>query len=352
MDGTRPENKIGEEVRASIGEWRALERRTKHFQQKASQDPRTYASLAFVQIRNSRRHIRRLLRKRFGVKVRYFWLHSEQHVASRKRFPQYPPRQPQDYYDYVQLRVMSNLLRVLDVQWATMHSAYIKAHRSGADPDVAALTALFAISRAGPLGATPSNREEPDDVLREMQAKHVAGWVGSHISLGANKSLKAVLSDKTGGSRGENFAELVKELVPSTIVAWDELQPGEPLQPGSGATNLVSRVERLLINEGNETSKLERKGRLANLETEPLSDREEYELEEFERQETLRQKLNALEGWVEQAGFSEQERRVYELDLQTSGDTEAIARELGRSKGHVRVVRKNYRDKIRKAAGL
>lgn len=43
---------------------------------------------------------------------------------------------------------------------------------------------------------------------------------------------------------------------------------------------------------------------------------------------------------------------MYELDLQMSEDTEAIARELGIGSGHVRVVRKNYRDKIRKVAGL
>jgi hypothetical protein len=70
----------------------------------------------FGQIRGHRRHVRRLLRKRFGVKVRYFWFRSEQYVACRERFPQYPPRHSEDYYDYVQFRVMSNMLRVLDAQ--------------------------------------------------------------------------------------------------------------------------------------------------------------------------------------------------------------------------------------------
>jgi hypothetical protein len=57
----------------------------------------------------------------------------------------------------------------------------------------------------------------------------------------------------------------------------------------------------------------------------------------------LRQQLNALQGWVENAKFSEQERLVYELGMKTGNDTKAIAHELGTSSGHVGVVRKRYR---------
>jgi hypothetical protein len=357
MGQARPDDHFLDEVCAHIDEWHASAKRTKDLEEKAREDPRTYASLALDFIRSRRRHIRRLLRKRFGVKVRYFGFRSEQYVACRDRFPRYPSRHPQDYYNYVQFRVMSNLLRGLDVQWAVMHSAYIKAYRSGEDPDVAALAALFSLSRSGPIGATPTIETEPDDVLREMQAKQIAGWVGSHISLDLNKSLSAVLGERTGGSRGANFVELMKNLVPATVVAWADLQPGEPLRPGSGETNLVSRAERLLINEGSEAARLERKGKFADLAASPGSDRkgeglEDADLEEFERQETLRQQLSALQGWIERAGFSEQEQRVYELDMRMGEDAQAIARELGKSDGHVRVVRKNYRDKIRRAAGL
>jgi hypothetical protein len=350
-----PEDNSLEKVRASKDEWHSLEKRRTDFEQKANENPGFYASSAFYFIRGTRRHLRRLLRRRFGVKVRYHWWRSEQYVASRKRFPVYPPRTPQDYYDYVQFRVMSNLLRVHDELWAAMHSAYIKAHRDGEDSDMAALSALFRVAGSGPWSATPTNRTEPDDFLREMSAITVAGWVGSHVSLGANKRLNAVLSEQTGGSRGRNFAEFMRNLVPATTVAWEELQPDEPLRPGNRETNLVSRVERLLINEGNEAAKLEREGKLASLENGLESDggdcgSEDVDLEEFERQETLRQQSNALQGWVERARFSEQERRVYELDKLMSEDTEAIAHELGISGGHVRVVRKNYRDKLRKVA--
>ena len=85
----------------------------------------------------------------------------------------------------------------------------------------------------------------------------MAGWVGSHVSLGVNKTLKAVLSEQTGGSSDRNFAELMRNLVSATTVAWEERQPDEPLRPGSGETNLVSRMERILIKDGKEAAKLD-----------------------------------------------------------------------------------------------
>jgi DNA-directed RNA polymerase specialized sigma subunit len=147
----------------------------------------------------------------------------------------------------------------------------------------------------------------------------------------------------------------MKNLVPAAIVAWDERQVGEPLRPGSGKTNLVSRAQRHLIKEGSEAAKLERKGKFADLEVAPGSKgegREDADLAEFEHQETLRQQLQALPGWIESAKFSEQEQLVYELDKELDEDTQTIARELGISREQVRVVRKNYHDKIRRAAGL
>src|SRR5688500_15244989 len=105
MDGAQQ----GDKVRASIDEWRAHKKLTKDFEKKANENPNVYASSAFYHIRGTRRHLRRLLRKRFGVKVRYFGFRSQQYIASRKRFPDYPPNSPRDYYDYVQFSVMSNL---------------------------------------------------------------------------------------------------------------------------------------------------------------------------------------------------------------------------------------------------
>ena len=70
MGETGPDENLLDEVRAHIDEWHASAKRTKYFEEKAREDPRTYASSAFWFIRGTRRHVRRLLRKRFGVKVR------------------------------------------------------------------------------------------------------------------------------------------------------------------------------------------------------------------------------------------------------------------------------------------
>src|SRR5918993_2868320 len=123
MDGAQQDDTVA----ASIYEWREHKKQAKDLEQKANENPNFYSSSAFYHIRGTRRHLRRLLRKRFGVKVRYFGLRSKQYIASRERFPYYPPRSPQDYHNYVQFSVMSNLLRVHDVLWAAMHSAYIEA---------------------------------------------------------------------------------------------------------------------------------------------------------------------------------------------------------------------------------
>ena len=65
MDGAQQNNKFADKVRASRDEWQKHKKETKHFEQKANEDPRSYASTAFLHIRGTRRHLRRLLRKNF-----------------------------------------------------------------------------------------------------------------------------------------------------------------------------------------------------------------------------------------------------------------------------------------------
>ena len=109
-------------MRAHIDEWHALAKRKEDFEDKAREEPPTYASLAFGYIR-AHRHIRPLLGKPFGVKGRYFGIRSEQYVACGDRFAYYRSRHPQDYYNYAQLGCMSKLLRMLDVEWAVRYES-------------------------------------------------------------------------------------------------------------------------------------------------------------------------------------------------------------------------------------
>jgi RNA polymerase sigma factor (sigma-70 family) len=346
--GSAHQDNTADKVRTSIYEWRESKERTKHFEKKADEYLRFYASSALYHVRGTRRHLRRLLRKKFGVKVRYFGFRSKQYIASRKRFPYYPPRGPQDYYDYVQFRVMSGLLRVHDVLWAAMHSAYMRAHRNGEDPDVAALSALFKLAGSGPWAATPTNRAELDDTLREMSAMTTAGWVGAHISLDGekrNRRVVAALSENTDGSPGANFARLIEELVPATLIAWDELQLGERLRPGSGETNLVSRVEGLLQKIGSEAAE---KQKSHEQFTEAAGDgRNDQLLEEFERMETVLQMEAA-------AGLSPREAAVWQR-VRSGMEIAEIAQELQITEGNVSVQKHNAikkLDEARRASGL
>jgi DNA-binding CsgD family transcriptional regulator len=348
VDSAQQDDNTADKVRASIYEWRESKKRAKYFEQKANGNPRFYASSAFYFIRGTRRHLRRLVRKRFGVKVRYFGLRSKQYIASRKRFPYYRPRSPQDNDDYVQFSVMSGLLRVHDALWAAMHSAYIRAHRNGEDPDVAALAALFKLLGSGPWAATPTNRAEPDDILREISAVTVAGWAGAHISLRSenrDQRVEAALSENTDGSPGANFARLLEELVPATLIAWDEVQPGEPLRPGSGKTNLVSRVEGLLGKLGSEGA--EKQKPHEEFAEVTVDGRNDPLLEEFERMETVRQMEAA-------AGLSPGESAVWQR-VRSGMEITEIAQELQITKGNVSVKKHNAfkkLDEARRASGL
>jgi DNA-binding CsgD family transcriptional regulator len=226
-----------------------------------------------------------------------------------------------------------------------MHSAYIRAHHNGEDPGVAALSALFRVVGSGPGAATPTNRSEPDDVLRKMSATTVAGWVGAHISLGKHQRVRDALGENTDGSPGANFAKLIEELVPATILAWDELQPGEPLRPGRRETNLVSRVEGLLQKIGSEAAEKQQ----AHIQFDEVTghDQSDQLLEEFERMETLRQ----LEQTTQ---LTQLEAAVWQRARDGQANAE-IAEELKISENSVSVHKSHAVKKlreVRRASGL
>lgn len=197
------------------------------------------------------------------------------------------------------------------------------------------------------------NRQARNDELsgaaRQMASNAMAGWALSELSWSGEfgSRLRRALDNRYGS--------LLQELPAASLIAWEDREPQEPLRPaGAREKNLVSRTDENLRGLGNEAVI---KDKLAEVElTEHARPPEEDPgYEEVERRLTAEQELNQLEVWVEKAALSEQEKQVYKLDRQYDEDTRRIARELGKSDGHVRVVRKNYRDKIneaRKAAGL
>jgi hypothetical protein len=176
-----------------------------------------------------------------------------------------------------------------------------------------------------------------DPRTRRRALQSLTGWVATRISLNAHPRLKAALGKVQGSSA---FEQLLEGLPGAAAIEWALLQQDEYLD------DLVTRTALRLEKEGDEATKLGLKGKLLDEEL----GTDERDLEEFEREETLHRRLAELQNWTERARFSEQQQ-VYELDMSLNYDTEAIARELGITPGHVRKVRHDYVQKVRKAAG-
>lgn len=193
--------------------------------------------------------------------------------------------------------------------------------------------------------------------MRKGVATVLAGGVGAQVSLAHNRRLRAVLSEEGGSARDR----LLQELPAAVMHEWATPPGGVSVStsgkrlvwatPPSGYSPLLRRVAHLLESGGSEQGRLERVGKLAG-EPPDVAGTEDEDLAEFERQETLRQDLARLRGWVQNAGFSTNEVRVFELDIETNFNTSNISQELGKSPSTVRQWRKRYQDKIRKAAGL
>lgn len=114
----------------------------------------------------------------------------------------------------------------------------------------------------------------------------------------------------------------------------------------------MTRTALRLEKEGDEAIKLNRRGKLAAGGLDGGVGADEPDLEEFTLREDMRRELEQLRIWVEKAGFSEREAQVHKLDMRTGYDAKAAARALDLKADTVRVLRKRYTDKLRKAAGF
>jgi hypothetical protein len=182
--------------------------------------------------------------------------------------------------------------------------------------------------------------------VRERATASLAGWVGARLRLTAGWDLTRVLGEQAGDARFKHaaaFERLVGELSGAVAIEWAALEGEEP------AARLVGRVEQQIIRAGDESARLQREGRLGGEQAEASLGVDEEDLGAFERRETAKQQLDALQGWLEHAKLSEQQRQVFEMDILMDHDAGAVARELGIPKNQVLQVRKNYRDKINRA---
>jgi hypothetical protein len=230
---------------------------------------------------------------------------------------------------------------------------------SVADLDTACFNRMLYSFELNPL--TRAHRQARDNKLpeaaRSASANVAAGWSLANLSLRGKHGdvLRRVLGEQAPLT--VQYERFLQELPSASLIAWEDREPTEPLRStGKREKNLARRVAANIERTGDEGTT--KPGRLVydtfGAENQALGGQigealgqNDQLLEAFTLVE-----LAKLEAWAETATFSEQEQRVYELDKGLDNDTAAIARELDIAETTVRVVRKNYITKIRKAAGL
>ncbi|AHY48392.1 Homeodomain-like domain (plasmid) [Rubrobacter radiotolerans] len=332
--------------------WRETNEWIERHERIAKENPSEFVSTFSAYVQLQRRHIQRVIREQFGLRVSYEKKPSgEPYIESLEKFPIHFRYLPEHREAFRLLRAWLDLLAWFDGAWIAVVSARVLAEREGADPDDAVIENVFEYHRAGPWMASPTIKTEPDRSLREAYAENLSGWVGAQISLGKNGRLNSILKEDLEPGDSPR-ARLLRELLAATTMAFEELLPDESLRPGGGETNLVSRVERVMEELGSQKEKLRRRSKLSEDRPEPAGASTDGDLEQFEHRETLRQQLEDLKSWMKDANLSETQLKVLDLDMRTDHDTKAIAEELGISPKTVRVIRKRYRDRIRAAANL
>jgi hypothetical protein len=172
-----------------------------------------------------------------------------------------------------------------------------------------------------------------DPRTRSMAASALVGWVASRISLRYPR-LRTALGDVKQSSP---YEQLIEGLPGAVVIEWAALEREEPLAV------LVSRTTHRLEKEGNQTSSLGFKGKLAAEGLDKGIGEGEPDLEEF----AMREDLRTLE---EAAKLTEQQRRILELTLDNQPDR-TIAERLGLTVDAVKSSKKLARENMRRAAG-
>jgi hypothetical protein len=135
-------------------------------------------------------------------------------------------------------------------------SAMKDAARDGEDPHRAACDAFFHVFSIVPgLSGLDMEMEEDLPSMQQRAVAELASWVGSQISLSANRRLNAALSS---GEECAPFQRLLEELPAATFVEWGDGQRIE------GLSTLVSCVAGTLERLRSESERLERAGKLAD----------------------------------------------------------------------------------------
>jgi hypothetical protein len=346
----------------------------------AANDPEaliSQAQMTFVFVRAKQEKLQSHLRERFGIELYDPVGDGSARVRIRVLNKERLRREVRTVEDVAEFRdVLIGLMTYNTTWWAMLHatrvgtSAWLAKQvnarwwaRFGVACPVlppshassAALAAYFQVMRSAPIMYAPliQQTDEPSGLsqLRGAAVGMLAALVRSQLKM--HNRLRIALA-----TEGKPQEVLLREL-PGAVA--DELGRLNAAAAGKEEDDTYPDDLHLIKDDGRRDVVRVLTNRVArrieahmSKEASPGAERSsiDEDLEQFERDETLRQQIAELQEWTERAQLSEQQKHVHDLDMETDYDTKAIARTLGITPGHVRKVRHDYQVKIRKAAGL
>jgi hypothetical protein len=323
--------------------WHEVVKPLKDFEQRARKDPKACAAEALRKIAYESNSYRIVHKRLFGLDLKrkeYWW--------GRASLPSDPDSR-RLFIDCVVL------YELFEGTWDIYREAIKRPDLHGDNLARAICEIYVEVKLTEPYLLARSteivSQQLPDKIREERLAEELTGYFLTQLSTSPGYRLGRALREM-GPPRRPRSSTLLQELPAQALVAWAERGDQEFV-----LKRLSSRIADGIAKQATEASI--RPDKVADTTTDELVDEDspdtgdlDSDLEEFEHEETLRQQLAELRGWTERAGLSTQERQVYELDMSTNYDTEAVARELDIDRGQVRVVRHNYQRKIVKASGL
>jgi hypothetical protein len=324
--------KMDRKFSAAVGraktEWLEYSATCKRLEEFAREDPAGAAYTFIETAHDEYRNWQGVLRNRFGIDWR---------LPGRPRVVD-PERLPQTLRQHCDCSEAIKACTTWGGAWILMHAAMSQARLSDEDSAQAACRAFSRVLSIVPaFFGKDMGLQEDHEAMQRRAAEGLASWVASRVSFSIAGDLKASIAKLAYEGDVPFFHRFVEELLAAMYIEWNQEQWTERLPA------FVNRVTERLKNEHG----LKKKHK--QLDDELLPSMEDQDLAKFERQETLRQDMNRLRGWVRSARFSEREAQVYELDMKTNEDTNLIARKLDTTSGNVRALRKRYRDKLREA---
>lgn len=250
--------------------------------------------------------------------------------------------------------IVASYRSIKNARWG-IECRVVARHRRS--PAQAALEAYLFVMRNAPIiyGTYASRREGPpgERRLEEAAAGILSSWVRSGLKQYGD--LQKALSEE-----GSPEGVLIRELPGAVLAEYAEMY-AENTDPSSGDQTsalreqvrepykeLRNRVANRLRTSGGEAERLlQHSAKLAQPEA-------DFDLEDFELRETLRQQLRQLEALEQTAGLSPQQMDVWRLAREGKDNAE-IAAQLGVGKNQVSVVLHNAKKKLveaRKVAGF